>query len=129
MSPSWPGGTRSPAAARSAAARGGGDQRAVPALEPDPRGPGKLHARDVMNYERLGGSWLTSECGSVAHGNVDDFSRFMLLEQAAFSGADLAAHVLALVPPPLRRDCGPDVRRLLPVRHQHRLGSPSGQVR
>jgi hypothetical protein len=77
-----------------------------PALEPDPRGPGKLHARDVIDYDRAGASYLAAESGSIAHGNVDDFSRLWLLEQSAFRGPDLAAHVLALAPPSLRRPAG-----------------------
>jgi hypothetical protein len=56
-------------------------------LAPDPRGPGKLHARDVLTYERgdTGRVMTVAECPSIAHTTadgtiVDDFSRFSMLE-------------------------------------------------
>jgi hypothetical protein len=72
-----------------------------PALVPDPRGPGKRHARDVIAW---GGDAL-SECASIAHGEIDDFSRFWLLHD--LPGAELVAQaVLGLVPRRLRRPAG-----------------------
>jgi 2-oxoglutarate-Fe(II)-dependent dioxygenase family protein len=66
-----------------------------PALVPDPRGPGKLHARDVLAYDgtslsEAGSIAFTTEAGAV----VDDFSRFRLLGPAF--GAHVAGTVLAL---------------------------------
>lgn len=75
-----------------------------PYLEPDPRGPGKLHARDVIGYDRGPGAAVTvSEAASAAHGSIDDFSRFQLLETAA---APVAPDALRLVPPSLARASG-----------------------
>lgn len=71
-----------------------------PALTPDPRGPGKLHARDVIAYDRTSG--VVSECGSAAHGDTDDFSRFWL----ELHNPGIAGKILALVPPHLRRPSG-----------------------
>lgn len=74
------------------------------ALAPDLRGPGKLHARDVIAYERDEGlisGLAVVEAKSIAHGEIDDFSRFSLL---AIAGA--ALQVLRLVPPALARPGG-----------------------
>lgn len=74
-----------------------------PVLVPDPRGPGKLHARDVMAYER--GDWLISgltvaAADSIAHvDGTDDFSRFRL-------PTGVALQALRLVPPSLGRPGG-----------------------
>lgn len=93
----------------SARALGLPDERDViaalePALVPDPRGAGKLHARDVIDYDRRTG--LTREADSVAHvDGTDDYSRFRLLD-AELRIRMMAAEVLILVPPELRRDTG-----------------------
>jgi len=82
----------------------------APALVADPRGAGKKHARDVVAYDWTPeGSgqlaWpLLRECESAAHGSVDDFSRFHLLDCGP---ADVAARtVLTMIPPELRRASG-----------------------
>jgi hypothetical protein len=76
-----------------------------PALEADPRGPGKLHARDVIGYDRAKGVAL-HECESIAHiDGTDDFSRFRLLDLDARISL-VAWRILGLVPPQLRRDTG-----------------------
>jgi hypothetical protein len=97
----------------SARALGLPDERDViaalePALEPDPRGPGKMHARDVIHYgQRPDGSWLMRESGSIAHGDIDDFSRCFLLGGHEFStGSQLAHSVLGMVPASLRCPSG-----------------------
>ena len=81
-----------------------------PALADDPRGAGKMHARDVITYD-----WAAEgadefprlrlrECESAAHGTVDDFSRFRLLDS---NSANFAARtILTLIPPELRRASG-----------------------
>jgi hypothetical protein len=76
-----------------------------PWLAPDPRGPGKQHARDVIGYDRPKGVAL-HECESIAHvDGTDDYSRFRLLDLDA--RISLAAwRILGLVPPQLRRDTG-----------------------
>lgn len=96
--------------AASARSLGLPDERKVvaalsPALVPDPRGPGKLHARDVVSYERAGRG-ICRECESVAHAGIDDFSRFRLADSTGFSGSLLAALVLDLTPVPLRKPSG-----------------------
>jgi hypothetical protein len=76
-----------------------------PALAPDPRGPGKLHARDVIAYARGGqlpGGLAVTEAESIAHGGADDFPRFRLL--GALPGG--APRILRLVPPQLARAAG-----------------------
>jgi hypothetical protein len=76
-----------------------------PALEPDPRGPGKLHARDVIDYDRMTSLPCVEESDSIAHvDGTDDYSRFHLLDALPSEG--IAETVLELVPPPLRRDMG-----------------------
>lgn len=74
-----------------------------PALEADPRGAGKLHARDVIGYRRGG---VLHECESIAHiDGTDDYSRFRLLELDARIWI-AASKVLELIPPQLRRETG-----------------------
>lgn len=76
-----------------------------PALVPDPRGPGKLHARDAIGYSRPKGVAL-HECESIAHiDGTDDYSRFRLLEMDSRIWT-AASKVLGLIPAPLRRDTG-----------------------
>jgi hypothetical protein len=65
-----------------------------PALEPDPRGPGKHHARDVITWygpalAEAASIAFTTTAGEV----VDDFSRFSLLDEP-----DAAFGLLSLVP-------------------------------
>lgn len=95
----------------SARALGLPDERDViaalsPSLVPDPRGPGKLHARDVIAYDRHEANVWHEECESIAHvDGADDFSRFRLLDDRAT--ATVTGTILAhLVPPPLRRPSG-----------------------
>lgn len=88
-------------------------------LEPDPRGPGKLHARDVVAWSVPDGGTPVHLTGavdgllaveaheSIAHrdtagGVTDDFSRMPLTERAA----GLAESVLSLIPPEARRHEG-----------------------
>ncbi len=93
----------------SASARGLPDERDVvaalePALVPDPRGPGKLHARDVVRYDRGPGKPVSDvyECESVAHvDGTDDYSRFELAEDGRTLG--IGGRILELAPPPMRR--------------------------
>lgn len=68
----------------------------APALVPDPRGPGKQHARDVVRYD----SRRIVEAESIAHGEIDDFSRFEL------TALPIAPRVLRLVPPLQQRASG-----------------------
>jgi hypothetical protein len=76
-----------------------------PALAPDSRGPGKLHARDVVAYDWLTPRAMVSECESIAHiDGTDDFSRFRLLDALPSEG--IAETALGLVPPELRRTSG-----------------------
>lgn len=83
-----------------------------PSLAPDPRGPGKEHARDVIRFGRVEGCWPSlTECASIAHGGTDDFSRFRLLEapQARidpYRSVPLANALLSLIPLDLRRESG-----------------------
>lgn len=95
----------------SARALGLPDERDVvaalePALVPDPRGDGKLHARDVVAYERSGGLiGQVGECESIAHvDGTSDYSRFRLLGDERTSR--VPTFLLHLVPPPLRRTSG-----------------------
>lgn len=101
----------------SARALGLPDERDVisaysPALVPDPRGSGKLHARDVISYDRKAGphseSVSQSECESIAHvDGTDDYSRFWLLDDIPPGrGRHPSGLVLDLVPPSLRRAAG-----------------------
>src|SRR5262249_13407385 len=88
-------------------------------LEPDPRGPGKLHARDVIRWSVPDGGTPVPLTGSVdgllaveatesiAHRDLagqvtDDFSRMPLTEKAS----GLAESVLSLIPPEARRHEG-----------------------
>lgn len=78
-------------------------------LAPDPRGPGKLHARDVVAYVQGEPVPGLAEADSVAFhhssGTVyDDYSRFLLLKSRL--GRPLCAGVLSLVPPGLARSHG-----------------------
>jgi 2OG-Fe dioxygenase len=76
----------------------------APALVPDPRGRGKLHARDVLDYDRRTGQ--VGEAGSVAHiDGTDDFSRFRLTEGPP-RVRGIAAELLTLIPSPLRHPAG-----------------------
>lgn len=81
-----------------------------PALADDPRGAGKTHARDVITYDWspvCGGPRtfpLLQECESAAHGTVDDYSRFRLLECGA--GVVAARAVLSMIPADLRQTSG-----------------------
>jgi hypothetical protein len=76
-----------------------------PALVPDPRGAGKLHARDVITYDRLASLPYVQESDSIGHvDGTDDYSRFRLLD--ALPGEGIAETVLELVPPELRRNSG-----------------------
>lgn len=75
------------------------------ALTADPRGPGKLHARDVLSYVRSDLGTTVSEHGSTAHGGVDDFSRFWALHDLPRGGPAIT-RLLDLVPPSLRRPAG-----------------------
>jgi hypothetical protein len=75
------------------------------ALAPDPRAPGKMHARDVITYRagslaEASSAAFTTEAGQV----IDDFSRFRLLDQEF--GWFAAAAVLGLIPPEHRRESG-----------------------
>jgi hypothetical protein len=75
------------------------------ALAPDPRGPGKRHARDVIRYSpgRLvpaGSITFTSAAGEA----IDDFSRFDLL--GAWFGRAVASTVLDLIPAEHRLEAG-----------------------
>ncbi len=76
------------------------------ALVPDPRGPGKQHARDVVTY---GGQQGLIETPSIAFTTdagevIDDFSRFDLL--GTVFGARVIRSLLALVPGPHRLESG-----------------------
>jgi hypothetical protein len=65
-----------------------------PALEPDPRGPGKHHARDVITWYGPALAEAASIAFTTAAGEVvDDFSRFRLLDEP-----DAAFGLLSLVP-------------------------------
>jgi hypothetical protein len=86
-----------------AVARRGGHERFVSLyeryLEPDPRGPGKMHARDVVAHDLTG----VTECGSIAFRNADgtvtdDYSRMPLLTWAD----DMVRGLLELIPPEMR---------------------------
>lgn len=84
-----------------------GDVQAAfaPALEDDPRGPGKQHARDVLCYEDLSLASAPSIAFTTAAGKVvDDFSRIDLLGPGF--GLKAARSVLKLVPPPDRPRSG-----------------------
>lgn len=75
-----------------------------PALAPDSRGPGKLHARDVVRYDRGRDKPAPDvySLGSIAHVDAtDDYSRFELIEDSRTSG--IPAQILELVPQPMRR--------------------------
>jgi len=92
----------------SAGALGLPDERDVigalsPALADDPRGPGKMHARDVIGYGTDAGVWR--ECDSIAHGGVNDFSRFELADGPPCTRL-LPGGVLGMVPPQLRKRSG-----------------------
>ena len=79
----------------------------IPALAPDPRGPGKLHARDVITYDWApGGEHLTwpvlAEAESIAaHNGTDDYARFPLLSTG--HGIIAARAFLPMIPHALRR--------------------------
>ena len=74
------------------------------ALAPDPRAPGKLHARDVIEYDRDTGR--TQEAGSIAHvDGTDDFSRFRLLD-CRLRIRVIAAELLITIPDELQRRAG-----------------------
>lgn len=76
-----------------------------PALKADPRGPGKLHARDVISYDRPKGV-AVRECESIAHiDGTDDYSRFRLLDLDVRIWTAVPK-ILGIVPPELRRDTG-----------------------
>jgi hypothetical protein len=76
----------------------------APALRLDPRGRGKLHARDVVCYDRDTG--MITEAGSIAHvDGTGDFSRFRLT-QAPQQVRGIAADLLTLIPAPLRHRAG-----------------------
>ena len=67
------------------------------ALAPDPRAPGKQHARDVISYDAytLGpasSAAFTTEAGEV----IDDFSRFDLLKYGF--GSHVVSTLLDLLP-------------------------------
>jgi 2OG-Fe dioxygenase len=76
----------------------------APSLAPDPRGAGKLHARDVVTYEGAGASLAVAEAASIAHGDTDDFSRCLLTGPAL--GDLVPRTVLRMVPASLRRPGG-----------------------
>jgi hypothetical protein len=70
------------------------------ALEQDPRSMTKLHARDVVSYQRAGSDVLTAEEESIAFTTesgqvIDDFSRVRFLERG---GRRVLATVLSLIP-------------------------------
>lgn len=74
------------------------------ALAPDPRSPGKLHARDVIEYDRDTGR--TREAGSIAHvDGTADFSRFRLLD-CQLRVRLIAAELLIAIPGELQRRAG-----------------------
>lgn len=75
------------------------------ALAPDPRGPGKQHARDVVSYRlnaltEAASIAFTTEAGKV----IDDFSRFRLLDQEF--GWFVVGTVLGMVPAGYARHAG-----------------------
>lgn len=78
----------------------------APALVPDPRGPGTLHARDVVRYERDGAVLAVAECESIAHGGAGGFSRCWLIRENGGGGDLVPRTVLQMVPAPLRRPAG-----------------------
>jgi hypothetical protein len=76
-----------------------------PALVPDPRAPGKQHARDVISYDgpfldRADSIAFTTEAGEV----IDDFSRFDLLKYGF--GVHVVSTLLDLLPPEDRQAAG-----------------------
>lgn len=74
------------------------------ALAPDPRAPGKLHARDVIEYDRDTGR--TREADSIAHvDGTDDYSRFRLLD-CQLRVRVTAAELLIAIPDELQRRAG-----------------------
>ncbi len=80
-----------------------------PALASDPRGPGKLHCRDVVRYERDGAHLMVAEAESIAHGSADDYSRCYLIADPGRSNGsgDLVPRtVLRMVPASLRHPAG-----------------------
>ncbi len=80
-----------------------------PALATDPRGPGKLHCRDVIRYERGGPRLMVAEAESVAHGGADDYSRCYLIADPAVPhglGDLVPRAVLQMVPAASRRKTG-----------------------
>jgi hypothetical protein len=100
-----------------------------PALAPDPRGAGKLHARDVVRYDRTGASLAVTECESIAHGDVTSFPRCHLVRPAAGGGDLVPRTVLRMVPAAYRRPSGrlsADYFRYFPgaesIPHQDKFG-------
>jgi hypothetical protein len=83
----------------------------APALAPDPRGPGKQQALDVVTYERDGAHLLVAEAESNDIGGVPGgISRCWLIGPpggAAAPAGDLVARaVLRMAPVSLRRAAG-----------------------
>lgn len=79
------------------------------ALATDPRGPGKLHCRDVIRYERDGTHLMVAEAESVAHGDADDYSRCYLIADPAVPhglGDLVPRAVLQMIPAAFRRPAG-----------------------
>jgi hypothetical protein len=69
-------------------------------LERDPRSRTKLHARDVVSYQRTGSDILTAEEESIAFTTeggqvIDDFSRLRFLDRR---GRRVMSTILSLIP-------------------------------
>lgn len=74
------------------------------ALAPDPRAPGKLHARDVIEYDRDTGR--TREADSIAHvDGTGGYSRFRLLD-CQLRVRVIAAELLIAIPAERQRRSG-----------------------
>ena len=78
-----------------------------PALAPDPRGPGKLHARDVVRYDRGCDKPAADvySLESIAHTDgTDDYPRFEIIEDRRTF--QIPGRILELVPHDMRRFAG-----------------------